>query len=131
MRKLNVLLVDDNAAFTRAARNFLQGQPNLQVVDTASSGAQAIDKAAALEPDLVLMDLVMPEMDGFMATRRIKQQPRAPKVIILTLHDSPAYRAGASRAGADGLIAKDDLAMELPALVSSLFPEQHQPTSAG
>jgi len=117
-----VLLVDDNQDFLKAAKRFLRGVPGLELVGQATSGEQALELSAALHPDLVLMDFAMPGMNGLAATLRIKQQPNAPKVIMVTLHTHAALRALANDAGADGLLQKEDLVVELPRLLASLFP---------
>lgn len=117
-----VLLVDDNQDFLKAAKRFLRAVPGLELVGEATSGEQAVELSAALQPDLVLMDFAMPGMNGIAATQRIKQQPNAPKVIIVTLHTHAALRALAKEAGADGFLQKEDLVLELPRLLASLFP---------
>ena len=122
MKSKQVLLVDDNQEFLRAAARFiLCGVPGFSLTGTATSGAQAIEIVAAHHPDLVLMDLAMPGMNGFEATRRIKQENDAPQVIIATLRDYPTYRVLAKDAGADGFLLKGDFVTELPRLINSLF----------
>ena len=116
-----VLLVDDNQDFMKAAKRFLRGVPGLELVGQANSGEQALELSAALHPDLVVMDLAMPGMNGLAATRRIKQQPNAPKVVIVTLHTHSALRALACDAGADGFLQKDHFVDELPRLLAALF----------
>lgn len=118
---IRVLLVDDSMAFLAAATKFLNSLAGVEVVERATSAAEALARAAELRPDLVLMDVVMPGMNGFEATRLIKQDFDAPKVIILTLHSTAAYRSGAKSAGADSFVAKDDLVMELPPLLDAMF----------
>ena len=122
MKPKRVLLVDDNQDFLKAAKRFLRAVPGLELAGEATSGEQAIELSAALQPDLVLMDFAMPGMNGLAATLRIKQQPNAPKVIMVTLHTHSALRALANEAGADGLLQKEDLVVELPRLLASLFP---------
>ena len=119
-----VLLVDDNQDFLKAAKRFLRAVPGLELVGEATSGEQAVERSTALQPDLVLMDFAMPGMNGLAATLRIKQQPNAPKVIMVTLHTHSALRALANDAGADGLLQKEDLVVELPRLLASLFPAE-------
>ena len=122
MKSRQVLLVDDSQECLRAAERFLLGGvPGFGLAGKATSGAQAIEMVAALHPDLVLMDLAMPGMNGLEATRRIKQEHAAPKVIIVTLHNEPTYRVMAKDAGADGFLLKGDLVTELPRLVCLLF----------
>ncbi len=122
IKPARVLLVDDNPDFLKAAKRFLRAVPGLELVGEATSGEQAVELSAALRPDLVLMDFAMPGMNGLTATQRIKQQPNAPKVIVVTLHTHAALRALAHEAGADGFLEKEDLVLELPRLLASLFP---------
>lgn len=124
MSAIRILLVDDNAAFLRAATRFLSSVAGVEVVDCAACAAEGLARIAELRPDLVLMDVVMPGMCGFEAVSLIKQGADAPKTIVLTLHNTEAYRSGAKTAGADGFIAKDDLVGELPPLLESLFPRR-------
>jgi two-component system response regulator NreC len=116
-----VLLVDDNAEFLDCAVNFLNGEPAVEVVGRASSGRGALEQVPLLQPDLVLMDLTMPEMNGLEATRRLKAGPDGPRVILLTLHDIPEYRAAAEEARADGFVAKSELGIQLLPLIHELF----------
>ena len=122
MSAIRVLLVDDNTVFLKAATKFLNNLAGVEVVDRATSAAEGLARSAELRPDLVLMDMVMPGMNGLKAVSLIKQGVDAPKTVILTLHNTAAYRCGAKAAGADGFIAKDDLVVDLPPLLESLFP---------
>lgn len=122
IKPTRVLLVDDNPDFLKAAKRFLRAVPRLELVGETISGEQAVELSAALRPDLVLMDFAMPGMNGLTATQRIKHQPNAPKVIVVTLHTHAALRALANEAGADGFLQKEDLVLELPRLLASLFP---------
>ena len=121
MKPKRVLLVDDHEAFLRSATCFLHGIPGLELVGRATCGEEAVEMVAELHPDLVLMDLAMPGMNGIEATRRIKQQSDAPKVIIVTLHQESSYGALAKNAGADGFIQKENFVVELPRLAALLF----------
>ncbi len=122
MRAIRVLLVDDNAAFVCAATRFVNSLPRVEVLACATSAAAGLAQAARLAPDLVLMDVVMPGMNGLEAARRIKQGADAPKTVILSLHNSESYRARARSVGADAFVSKSDFVAELPALLESLFP---------
>ena len=122
MSAIRILLVDDNTAFLKAAAKFLNSLAGVEVVDRATSAAEGLARAAALKPDLVLMDVVMPGMNGLRAVSLVKQGVDVPKTVVLTLHNTEAYRCGAKAAGADGFIAKDQFVVELPRLLESLFP---------
>jgi DNA-binding NarL/FixJ family response regulator len=114
-------LVDSNLNFLKAAMRFLAKDPEIEIVGSGDSGRSALNQVRLLGPDLVLMDLAMTEMNGLEATRRIKAQPGAPRVIILTLHDHPQYRTLAEAAGADGFLNKANLGSHLLPLIYTLF----------
>ena len=122
MSAIRILLIDDNTAFLGAATKFLNSLAGVAVVARATSAAEGLARAAELMPDLVLMDVVMPGMNGLKAVSLVKQGADAPKTVIVTLHDTEAYRSAARAAGADGFIVKDDLVVNLPPLLESLFP---------
>jgi len=97
---ITVLLVDDHAVVRQGVRTFLKTQPDLAVVGEAETGAEAVTLAAQHVPDVVLMDLIMPDMDGVEATRRVKQvSPRSQVVVVTSYHEDehifPALKAGA------------------------------------
>lgn len=120
------LLVDDSRQFLRAAEHFLAGVPGVEVVGRASSGRGAVTLTQRLHPDLVLIDLAMPRMNGLDATRLLKAMPACPRVILLTMHDNPEYQAAAAAAGADGLVLKQEFATHLPALLQALSNQSGQ-----
>ena len=123
MNKIKVLLVDDSEQFLQSATAFLFQCPSVEVIGTATSGKDAIKKVQELRPDLVLMDIAMPQMNGIEATRCIKGQAEAPKIIILTLHDNAEYRSAAKDAGADGFVRKSNLLTHLLPMIDALFGE--------
>ncbi|MEQ0557739.1 response regulator transcription factor [Amycolatopsis sp. NEAU-NG30] len=102
------ILVADNEALVRGGlRMILEAQPDLVVVGEAADGAEAVEQARALAPDLVLMDVRMPELDGLEATRRLLSgRPPTPKVVVLTTFDLDDYVYEAIRAGACGFLLK-------------------------
>jgi len=106
-----ILLVDDSEEFLDSATHFLTADPTIEIVGRASSGRGALEQVPVLKPDLVLMDLNMPEMNGL----------DGPRVIILTLHDNPEYRAAAEAVQADGFVAKTELGLQLLPLIQELF----------
>lgn len=123
MSRIRILLVDDNREFLRSAANFLSAHADLEIVGLAVSGKEALRKTSEMNPDLVLMDVAMPEMNGIEATRLIKNQPKAPRVVVLTLHNNAEYRSAARAAGADGLLSKQELPVKLIPLIHTLFKE--------
>jgi len=123
-RQLRVLLVDDSPEFLDAAERFLKAEEGITLVGRARSGEESLGMVAALAPDLVLMDLVMPGIGGLKATRYIKAVRPAPRVVILTLHDHPDARRRARRVG-DGFLSKARFVDDLGKVLDRLFPEEH------
>ena len=121
MSLISILLVDDNPQFLEAARRFLKKDSRLVVSGCALSGENALQQVEQTRPDLVLLDLVMPGMNGLEVTRRLKAQPNAPRVIILTLHDHDEYRLAAQEAGADGFVIKSEVGARLIPAIQHLF----------
>jgi two-component system, NarL family, response regulator LiaR len=104
---ITVLLVDDHRLVRQGVRAFLETQPEIVVVGEAESGEAAVDLAAQLAPDIVLMDLIMPGMDGVEATRRVKQASPRSQVIVLTSYHQDEHIFPAVRAGALSYMLKD------------------------
>jgi DNA-binding NarL/FixJ family response regulator len=104
---LRILLVDDERLVRTGLRMILSGEPDLEVVGEASDGAEAIDLARELRPDVVLMDLRMPNVDGVTATKRITALDEAPAVLVLTTFDLDSDVYSALAAGASGFLLKD------------------------
>ena len=103
---LRMLVVDDNPDFVRAACEWITAELGVIIVGTAADGRAALAAVERLRPHFVLMDVVMPGMDGIEATRRMKARPDAPVVVLITLHDPDVLRAAALDAGADGVLSK-------------------------
>ena len=103
---MRVLIVDDDPVFLQSAARLLAPEAGFTVVGQARSGAEAIELAATLSPDLVLMDVEMPGMDGLETARRLKALPLPPRVLLVSIYDSEARRSLALSAGADGYIGK-------------------------
>lgn len=120
---IRTLLVDDSPEFVDAAIRFLSLDPQIEIVGFTFSGQGAIEQVASLNPDLVLMDLAMPGLNGLEATRQIKAQKTSPRVIILTLHDNLEYRSASEAVNADGYIPKSDFGVQLLPQIHSLFTE--------
>jgi DNA-binding NarL/FixJ family response regulator len=115
MNRIKVLIADDHRDFRRVVHEFLDRMPNVSVVGEAINGGEAVEKVEQLFPDVVLMDIAMPQMNGLEATRIIKQRWPETKVLIATTYDDPTYRLQALEARADGYILKGSLKPSLEA----------------
>jgi DNA-binding NarL/FixJ family response regulator len=115
-----VLLVDDQALLRTGFRMILQAQPDLEVVGEAVDGADAVRQVAALRPDVVLMDVRMPVMDGVQATAAIAADGPTARVLILTTFDVDEYAFAALRAGASGFLLKDVPPTELAGAIRAV-----------
>lgn len=104
--KIKILLADDHTLVRRGIRALLETQPDLEVVGEAATGSEAIAQVRALAPDVVLMDIGMPELDGLEATARIKREIPNVSVLLLTVHDDANYLFRALEVGASGYILK-------------------------
>jgi len=109
--RIGIVLVDDQALFRAGIRMLVESQPDLELLGEAGDGATAVEVVARTRPDVVLMDLRMPVMDGIEATRRILEDPaaagRPTRVVVLTTFDLDEAAARAIRAGASGFVLKD------------------------
>jgi DNA-binding NarL/FixJ family response regulator len=110
---IRILIADDQELVRTGFRVVLDAEPDFDVVGEASDGVAAVQAAAALGPDVVLMDIRMPNLDGIEATRRIAATDAAPRILILTTFDLDDYVYEALRAGASGFLLKDARAEEL------------------
>jgi DNA-binding NarL/FixJ family response regulator len=110
---VRVLVVDDQALGRAGFVKLLEPEADLQVVGEAGDGGEAVDATLRTRPDVVLMDIRMPRMDGIESTRRIRAQARAPRVLVLTTYDLDEYVFDALKAGASGFLLKDAPADQL------------------
>jgi len=106
MTRIRVLLVDDHMLFRRGVATFLAAEPDFEVVGEAGNGSEALHMARELMPDVILMDISMPVMDGLEATRQIKAQIPYVKIVILTVNDEEQKLFEAVKAGALGYLLK-------------------------
>ncbi len=104
---IRVLLVDDQSLVRAGFRMILKAEAGIEVVGEAGDGAEAVTRAQELTPDVILMDIRMPVLDGIEATRRIVTSESSPRVLVLTTFDLDEYVYGALRAGASGFLLKD------------------------
>ena len=117
MPDIRVLIVDDHAILRDGIRSLLERQEGIAVVGEASNGREALTRVGELEPDIVLMDIAMPEMDGLEATRRVKEDYPNTRVLILTQHDSQEYVTPLLQAGASGYVLKRSGGREVVAAI--------------
>jgi DNA-binding NarL/FixJ family response regulator len=119
---IRVFLIDDSIGFILSAEKFLGTYPQVEVVGHEMSARRALPLLQKLKVDVVLLDLIMPEMDGLEFLRCVKGKPEeAPVVVILTLFDDPSYRQAAEAALADGFVPKTEFGTQLMPLISRLF----------
>jgi len=117
---VQLFLVDDNDDFLDGLSESVAQRTDVQIVGRAHSGREALDRLAEVSPDLVLVDMTLPDMSGLELTRRIKSRPKPPRVALMTFHDSAAARLVASTAGADGLISEVEVRDKLMLLIEKL-----------
>ncbi len=116
-----VLIADPHPFFRAAAARLLAADPCFQVVACVPSCSEALDQAAALEPDVVVLDLSFPGGCKHATVARLKALPKAPQVVVLSLHDQPPYQELAQRAGADGFLSKAEADCGLLPLIRKLI----------
>jgi DNA-binding NarL/FixJ family response regulator len=110
---IRVLLADDQVLVRTGLRTILEDAGGFEVVGEAGDGIEAVERCLALRPDVVLMDVRMPNLDGIEATRRIRSRPEPARVLVLTTFDLDEYVYAGLRAGASGFLLKDALAGDL------------------
>lgn len=112
-RRLRILLADDHVTMRRGLCLLIDNEPDMQVVSEVSDGAAAVRDAAALKPDVIVMDISMPGMNGLVATRMLKQIQPAAAIVTLTRHADDAYVQELLRAGVSGYVLKQSAPSEL------------------
>ena len=116
-KPLRVLIADDHRLFAEALEAILAGDDRIGVIGQASDGSEAVELARALDPDVVLMDVSMPVLDGFEATREIRAAGESVRVLMLTGSNSRADVDRSREVGASGYVTKDRIASELVAAI--------------
>ena len=119
MTLIRLLIVDDHDAFLNAAERHLRRVPHVAIVGRGRNGIEAVALADELKPDLVVLDLAMPEMGGLQATRLIKAQDEPPFVVIASHFDDVEHREHSQRAGADAFISKLNYIAELLPIIDA------------
>ena len=112
MKDVRVLIVDDQLPFREASRMVVEMTDGFEIVGEAENGEEAVEMAAGLKPDLVLMDVQMPGIDGLEATRRIMDLDGPPHVLVMSTHEGGDYEAPAVDAGALGFVPKSSFGMD-------------------
>jgi len=125
VRELRILVADDHEVIRQGLRTVLEGRPGWKIAGEAANGRQAAELARTLKPDVIIMDISMPEMNGLDATREILRDAPASEILILTLHDSEQLAEDVLKAGARGYVLKSDAANDLLRAVDCL--RQHTP----
>ena len=113
MEKINVLLADDHTVVREGTRELIQHEPDMEVVGEAADGEEAVELAGKLRPDVIIMDIAMPKLNGIEATRQIKQKYPATAVLVLTAYDDDQYVFALLEAGAAGYLLKNVRGREL------------------
>ncbi len=121
MKKIRVLLVDDHAILREGIKALLEKQDNIEVIAEAADGREAIPKVAQSRPDVVVLDISMPMMDGLESTRQIKRENPDIKVLVLTMHDNEEYFFQLLRAGASGYVTKKSVSRELVSAIEAVY----------
>jgi DNA-binding NarL/FixJ family response regulator len=125
MAKVRILIADDHAVIRRGLRAILESQPEWEVCGEAANGREAVEQVKRLKPDVVVLDITMPELNGLEAMRQILKAAPHTEVLILTMHNSEEMSREVLRAGARGFVLKSDADSSLVTAVDTL--RQHKP----
>jgi len=120
VKKLRILVADDHGLVRRGARGVLHSRPGWTVVGEAANGREAVERTVKLKPDVVILDISMPELDGIEAVRQIRAAVPDTKVLVLTMHESDQMVQRVLDAGAHGYVLKSDLTATLAKAVKSV-----------
>jgi DNA-binding NarL/FixJ family response regulator len=121
---MKVLLADDHRIVREGLKSLLQSQPDLEVIAEASDGRQAVEMARDLSPDVVVMDVAMPQLNGIEATRQLAGDQRDWKIVALSMHSDRRYVSEALQAGASGYVLKDGAFDELISAIRAVVSDR-------
>ena len=121
MKTARVLIVDDHEIFRRGLRALLESSSEWQVCGEAVDGMDAVEQCKILKPDIVVLDVSMPRLNGLEAARLIRKEIPMPQIVIITQHDSPQIRSAALEAGAGAFVTKSAVASELVSALRNLI----------
>jgi len=124
MKRIRILLADDHAVVRQGFKMILEAQPDMEIVGEAGNGREAVETADKLRPDVVVMDVAMPELNGIEAARRLVDSMPHAKVLALSMHKDSVYVREILRAGARGYLLKDSVAADLVAAVRAVASGQ-------
>jgi DNA-binding NarL/FixJ family response regulator len=122
--RLRILLVDDNLTFLTAVSQCLVMLLEAEVVGQVTSSAEVLLQVETLHPDLVLMDIAMPNMTGLEVATRLRALPNAPHILFLSMHDNESYRAAARELGAVALVGKANFVVDLIPIITQLAAQK-------
>src|SRR5438132_1593840 len=120
MKRIRILLADDHAVVRQGFKMILDAQPDMEIVGEAGNGREAVELAAQLRPDVVIMDVAMPELNGIEAARRMVDAMPHLRILALSMHKDSVYVREILRAGARGYLLKDSVAADLVAAVRAV-----------
>jgi two-component system, NarL family, response regulator NreC len=120
MKRIRILLADDHAVVRQGFKMILSAQPDMEIVGEAGNGREAVELAGQLHPDIIVMDVAMPELNGIEATRRLAASEPHSRVVALSMHKDSVYVREILRAGARGYLLKDSPAPDLLAAVRAV-----------
>jgi DNA-binding NarL/FixJ family response regulator len=121
MKNARLLIVDDHEIFRRGLRALLEPSSEWQICGEAVDGLDAVEQCKSLKPDIVVLDVSMPRLNGLEAARLIKKEEPEPQIVIITQHDSPQIRSAAMEAGARAFVTKSAVGSELVSALRSLL----------
>ena len=124
MDKIRLVLVDDHEVVRTGLRMLLEHQPDMEIVGEASTGAEALEQAAQLQPDVIVMDITLPDISGIEATRQIKRAQPNSAIVALTIHEDEQYFFEMLQAGAAGYVPKRAASEDLISAIRAAYNQE-------